>query len=151
MRRTPVYTKQRQYARWYQLDFANSSYSQLPTVHLCTAESPSLRSAFMKGALTSRTTMVIRSPKRRDAPRRDPREAPGAFTRLVYLLLVSCYPHPSISTQTDQECFGIPRFPLSGYPSSFTIPPPETFVGTLYPPVLQLREGMLIWYAAGDP
>ncbi|CAL1673920.1 unnamed protein product [Lasius platythorax] len=90
-----------------------------------------------------------------EAQRRSPTRSegsPGAFTRLVYLLLVSCYPHPPISTQTDQECFGIPRFPLSGYPSSFTIPPPpETFVGTLYPPVLQLREGMLIWYAAGDP
>lgn len=49
------------------------------------------------------------------AQRRSPtrsEESPGAFTRLVHLLLASCYPHPPISTQTDQECFGIPRFPL---------------------------------------
>lgn len=153
MRRTLVHTKQRQYARRYQLDFANSNYSQLPTVHLCTAESPSLRSTLMKDTLTSRTTMVIRSPKHRDAPdeiRGKPRRfhPSGLSPRLM---LSSSF----LSTQTDQECFGIPRFPfrlsLQLHGSSSPSPSPRPFVGTVYPPVLQLREGMLIWYAAGDP
>lgn len=94
----------------------------------------------MKGALTSQTTMVIRSPKRRDATDKfggKPRRFhPSGLSppRLVR------YPHPLSALRRTKSASGSLAF-LSGYPSSFMIPPPlpEPFVGTLYPPVLQLR------------
>jgi len=53
--------------------------------------------------------------------------------RSVLCLLTRLFSSSSLSTQTDQECFGIPRFPpcisLKFHGSS-----PEPFVGTVYPP-----------------